>query len=122
MKKLVEYMLDNLSTKEQFVFRVSCESCGREYTSKPIRFSKADRKPETKEKQMLYEAIYEQELRDARRLAVNKAAEDVNFCPICMRIVCNHCLLICEDLDMCTGCAANLNDSGVPVFPEALET
>ena len=41
MKKLVEMMLENLSTREVFLFRIACGACGTEYGGKKVRFSKA---------------------------------------------------------------------------------
>ena len=119
MKKLVELMLDNLSTKEVFLFQTRCEECGREYKSKPLRFSKAGIMPQTQEKQIVYDAVYEQEIRGARHSAVRQLAEHFNYCPICKRLVCNGCFLICEDLDMCRDCATRLKQTGVPVLSEA---
>lgn len=118
MKKLLEPMLDNLSTKEVFLFQIRCDECGREYKSKPLRFSKAGRIPQTREKLVLYDAVYEQEARGARHGAARQLAEYFNYCPICKRLVCNVCFLICEDLDMCKSCADRLKETGVPVFSE----
>ena len=36
MRKLVEAMLDDLSTKAVFLFQTRCDACGREYKSKPL--------------------------------------------------------------------------------------
>ena len=121
MKKLIDLKLENLSTKDTFLFRVCCGSCGRDYAVKPRQFSKAGVEAQTREKQILYDAIYEQELRDARQAAIRRAAEHFNFCPICKRIVCNSCFLICEDLDMCAECAERLNETGTPVVSGAAD-
>ena len=115
MKKLVEAVLENLSTKEVFLFRVTCGSCGTEYGNKPIRFSKAEIPPTTQSKQIIYDALYEQEFREARRVAIRNAAEHMNYCPICKQLICNRCFLICDDLDMCKQCAADLKHHGKPV-------
>ena len=115
MKKLVEVALENLSSKEVFLFRVICGSCGSEYGNRPIRFSKASINPVAQNKQILYDALYEQEFRAARQVAVRNAAEHMNYCPICRRLVCNQCFLICDDLDMCWQCAADLEQQGRPV-------
>jgi hypothetical protein len=45
----------------------------------------------------------------------------MNCCPICKRVICNRCFLICEDLDMCNRCAARLEEQGSPVLSDALE-
>ena len=47
--------------------------------------------------------------------ALNQAKEIFNICPICKRLVCDHCFLICDDLDMCVQCAAILNEKGTVV-------
>ena len=40
MKKLVEMMMEDLSTREVFLFRIACSSCGTEYSGKRVKFSK----------------------------------------------------------------------------------
>ena len=116
MKKLIETVLENLSTKGFFLFRVTCGSCGAEYGNRPVRFSKSEMPPTTQSKQIIYNALYEQKFRDARRVAIRDAAEHMNYCPICKRLVCNKCFLICDDLDMCMQCAADLEQPGHPVL------
>ena len=112
MKEILERILENLSTREVFLFRVRCGSCGTEYGNPPMRFSKADTVPESQEKQILFQAIYEQELRSARHAAIRESAQHMNFCPICKQVVCNRCFLICEELDMCRDCAEKLGQTG----------
>lgn len=121
MKKLVEAVLEDLSTKEMFLFRVTCGNCGTKYGNKPIKFSKAKTPPATQRKQIFYEALYAQESRAARSVAIRNAAEHMNYCPICKRLVCNQCFLICDDLDMCERCAADLQQHGNPVSIRLLE-
>ena len=121
MIKLVETAMENMSTKEVFLFRVSCAGCGLEYGNKPIRFTKAGVVPSDPGKQIIYRALYEQELGDARNMAVRSAAEHMNYCPICKQLVCNQCFLICDDLDMCRRCASELQQHGQPVTPCVIE-
>ena len=121
MKKLIEIMLDDLSTEESFRFRVSCEECGRGYADKRVRFSKAGTEPPTPQKRALFDALYAQEYRSARVRAVREATEHMNYCPICKRLVCNRCFLICEDLDMCAQCAELMEEIGTPVVSDVLE-
>ena len=92
-----------------------------EYGGKPVRFSKAGLTPPTEGKRIVFDACYEQELRAARHGAIREAAEHLNYCPICRRLVCNRCFLICDDLDMCKQCAANLEETGSPVLTDVLE-
>ena len=122
MKKLVEMMLENLSTREVFLFRIACGACGAEYGGRPVRFSKAGLTPPTEGKRIIFDTLYEQEFRDARQASVRDAAEHLNFCPICKRLVCNRCFLICDDLDMCKQCASRLEEKGSPVITTLIET
>lgn len=121
MKKLIEMFLENLSTRDVFMFRISCGSCAAQYGNKPVRFSKAGVIPQTLKKAALYEIVYSQELQAARLSAVRDAAENLNYCPICKRLICNRCFLICEDLDMCRQCAAAMEETGTPVVSDVLE-
>ena len=121
MKKLIEMMLENLSTREVFLFRIRCGACGTEYGGKSVRFSKAGIVPRTQGKQIIYDAVYEQEFQAARQAAIRISAEHLNYCPICKRLVCNRCFLICDDLDMCRQCATRLEEKGIPVLSDVLE-
>ena len=121
LKKLVEIALEDLSTKEVFLFRVSCANCGMKYENKPFRFSKAGVIPASSAKQIIYDAVYEQEFRAAKQSAVQSLAEHLNYCPICKQLVCNQCFLFCDDLVMCNQCAAELNEHGHPVVSDVIE-
>lgn len=121
MKKLVDMLLTDLSTREVFAFRISCGTCKAVYSGKPVKFSKAGIIPPTPKK-IVYDLVYEQEYQAARQIAVGDAAEHLNYCPICKRLVCNRCFLICDDLDMCKQCAAHLDEKGIPVLADVLDT
>ena len=121
MKKLVEAVLENHSTREVFLFRASCGKCGAEFANKPVPFSKAGMTPSTPEKGILYEALYEHELQCVRQRSIREAAEHLNYCPICKRLICNRCFMICDDLDMCKQCAVRLKEHGRPVLSDVLE-
>ena len=122
MKKLIEMLLENLSTREVFLFRIACGACGGEFANKPVKFSKAGVIPQSPEKRALYDAVYEQEFRSAQLSSIREAAEHLNYCPICKRLVCNRCFLICQDLDMCAQCASQLNEKGTPVMSDVLDS
>ena len=47
MKELIEMFLENLSTRDVFMFRIRCGSCAAQYGNKPVRFSKAGVIPQT---------------------------------------------------------------------------
>ena len=121
MKQMIESILENLSTREVFLFRITCAGCGAEYANRPTRFSKAGVTPASPGKKTVYAALYEQEFRAARQAALRVGAEHMNYCPICKRLVCNQCFLICDDLDMCRRCAEALQETGHPVEPIVVE-
>ena len=121
MRELIEMFMENQSTRDVFLFRIACGSCGTEYGNKPVRFSKAGVIPQTPKKAALYEILYSQELQNAKLSVIRNAAEHLNYCPVCKRLVCNRCFLICEDLDMCRQCASSLEETGTPVVPDILE-
>ena len=56
--------------------------------------------------------LYEREREAAREKAAAEAAEIFNYCPVCGRLVCDRCFLICEDLDLCIACAKALQVRG----------
>lgn len=122
MKELVDLALENISSREMFLFQIRCAECGTVHASKPVRFTKAGVAPETKGKAQIYQVLYEQEAQRARMDAVKDAVAQMNYCPICKRMICNRCFLICEDLDMCSRCAARLEEQGSPVLSDAPET
>ena len=121
MKKMVEQFLENLSTRDVFLFRMVCGGCGAEYANKSVRFSKAGQAADTQAKKVIFEAVYEQEFRFARQAAIRDAAEHMNYCPICKRLVCNGCFLICEDMDMCRDCADRLGQTGYSVLHDVVD-
>lgn len=122
MKQLVETFIENHSTNKTFEFYVTCEACENAYGKTVIRFSKGEMVPTTQIEMALWNALYEQEMRTARQIAVRNASEEMNHCPVCKRLVCNQCFLICDELDMCKHCAAALNQAGKPVLPEIIGT
>ena len=87
MKQLVDMLLENLSTREVFLFRIACGTCAAEFGGNPVRFSKAGIMPPTEGKRIIFEACYEQEFRSARQAAIRDAAEHLNYCPICKRLI-----------------------------------
>ena len=73
-------LLENLSTREVFLFRIACSTCAAVFGGKPVRFSKAGIIPPTEGKRIIFEACYEQEFRAARQAAIREAAENLNYC------------------------------------------
>ena len=115
MKQIAKHLLLDESTPDIFCFSLRCAECGEVWKSRDIRFSKAGITPVTEGKRIVFDTLYRKEKEAALSYAVRQAEEFFNRCPICHRLVCDSCFLVCEDLDMCTVCAGNLQEVGEPV-------
>lgn len=118
MCQIITELLHDCSTQNEFIFSLRCAECGSVWKSKPIRFSKAKVTPKTEGKRVIFDTLYKREKAAALELAIQKASELFSQCPICRRWVCDHCFLICEELDMCVSCAHHLKENGSPVMEE----
>lgn len=118
MKRVVKEAMGDCSTVEEFRFLVRCQECGGIWHSTPIRFSKAGAEPEPEGMRTILRTLYEREREAAREKATAEAAEIFNYCPVCGRLVCDRCFLICEDLDLCIACAKALQVRGDVVAGE----
>ena len=104
MTNLLSSHLEDWSTPQYFCFSIRCEVCGEFWYSSSIPFSKALQAAEHREKKELYDAGQE-------------ARERFSQCPICRRLVCDACFLICDEMDLCRECAGRMEESGEPVAP-----
>ena len=118
MKRIMKEAMGDCSTVEEFRFLVRCQECGGIWHSSPIRFSKAGAEPESEGMRTILRTLYEREREAAREMAAAEAAEIFNYCPVCGRLVCDRCFLICEDLDLCIACAKALQVRGDVVAGE----
>ena len=118
MKRVVKEAMGDCSTVEEFRFLVRCQECGGIWHSSPIRFSKVGAEPESEGMRTILRTLYEREREAAREMAAAEAAEIFNYCPVCGRLVCDRCFLICEDLDLCIACAKALQVRGDVVAGE----
>ena len=116
MTHILPEQLIDCSSAESFIFSFPCPECGDYIKSTPIRFSKAGVTPQTEEKLVIYNALYEREKNSARIIAAEEIGRRFSLCPICGRLVCDHCFLVCDDLDMCISCAGKLKEHGEPVL------
>ena len=112
MKQVIKEAMGDCSTIGEFRFLLRCQECGRTWHSSPVRFSKADAEPETEARQVIFRALYAREREAAREKAAAEASEIFSQCPVCGRLVCDRCFLICEDLDLCAACAKALQVRG----------
>lgn len=118
MKRVVKEAMGDCSTVEEFRFLVRCQECGGIWHSTPIRFSKAGMRPETEGMRTVFRTLYEREREASREKAAAEASEIFSQCPVCGRLVCDRCFLICEDLDLCIACAKALQVRGDVVAGE----
>lgn len=115
VKRVIREHLIDCSNRERFVFSLICPECGKVWQSTPVKFSKAGEEVQTESKQVIYYLLYEREKQRAFFRAVDEAVHNFNLCPLCERLVCNDCFLICQDIDICTRCAEQLNETGEQV-------
>ncbi len=116
MRRPAKEVLLDCSTVEEFRFFVRCAECGRIWRSRPARFSRADISPETEGKRVIFQTLYQRERAAARDRAAEEFVQSFNLCPVCGRLVCNRCFLVCDDLDLCVACARHLEVQGQPVL------
>ena len=116
MCKVGSDLLQDCSTQRGFRFSLRCAECGTVWYSRPVRFSKAGEKPVNEGKRVIFDTLYKREKAAALQRATEDAGKAFSRCPICHRLVCDKCFLICEDLDMCVACAAHLQERGSPVI------
>lgn len=96
MEYITKKDLIDCSTPDEFCFSLCCMECKTVWKSTPIRFSRAGKKPENENRKIIYDTLYEREKNLAFQKALNQAKEIFNICPICKRLVCDHCFLICD--------------------------
>lgn len=119
MRHIKKEFLTDRSTPDSLHFSMSCSECGKEWNSNPVTFSKAGVEPATEGKKIIFETLYQREKEAAMERAVEEASNAFNQCPICKRLVCDYCFLICDDLDLCISCATRLQEKGEPVMQYA---
>lgn len=117
MMNLLSSHMEDWSTPQYFCFAIRCEVCGEFWYSSSIPFSKAAQAADCLEKKELYDAIYQREKVRAKLAAGKEARELFSQCPICGRLVCDSCFLICDEIDMCRECACRMKERGEPVMP-----
>ena len=115
VKQVIREHLIDCSDQEKFVFNLICPECGKVWQSTPAGFSKAGEDPRTESKRVVFYLLYEREKKRAFDKAVEEAGHFFNLCPLCERLVCNNCFLICQEIDICRRCAERLQETGEQV-------
>ena len=118
MKQFIRKALVDCSDQSTFCFSITCIECGTVWKSTPVGFSGIKMKSASESKNIISKVLYQREHEKAYEKALNEAMNDFNLCPLCKRLVCNRCFIMCEDLDMCRTCGEYLEEKGVSVFEE----
>jgi len=116
VKQFIKDHFSDCSNEEQFCFSLTCAECGAVWKSTPIRFSKADEQAATEARQIIIRTLYQRERAQAIERAVSEAIHHFSVCPLCHHLVCDHCFIICDDLDMCSTCSVKLQERGETVM------
>jgi len=112
VQRVLNDLLTDCSTKDQFQFSIVCEECGKVWKSQSVIFSKARIPPVTEGKKVVYAALYQREKKEAHLKALKAGEKLFSRCPICHKWVCDDCFMLCDDLDMCKQCAEKLEEKG----------
>lgn len=112
--------LIDYSNNDEFCFALRCQECGAERKSLPIPYSKSGITPPSRGKQVVFSVLYGREKDAAMTRAIGELNAEFNLCPICRSLVCDHCFMVCDEIDMCTACALELQERGEPVAQRAL--
>ena len=121
MRQILKAHLRDCSDAERFCHAIRCAECHRVWESTPIRFSKAGEELMSEEKRIIAETLYQRERTQSLDRAVSEAVHHFNSCPVCDRLVCNYCFVICDDLDLCRACAGALKEKGESVLDRLSE-
>ncbi|SFQ15495.1 hypothetical protein SAMN05216343_12713 [Oscillibacter sp. PC13] len=112
MSQIGKDLLQDCSTQSEFCFSLRCAECGEVWKSRAIRFSRAGVTPPSEGKRVIFDTLYKREKDEALLRAAEEVGKAFNHCPICHRMVCDHCFLVCDELDMCVACARHLQEHG----------
>ncbi len=113
LNKALRNCLVDCSTDTELFFTACCEECGKGHFGLRKKFSKAGIRPTSDEQMTVYRILYKREWEQVKEEMVQSLREHFNICPMCRRMVCDDCFLICDELDMCKSCADILKEKAV---------
>lgn len=116
-EKLMSQIRD-CSDDKRIAFGFECESCGKLWEVISVPFT---RKAVSETEQVIRDAQYRREWERVKTEALKAFREHFSVCPICGKIVCDYCFVICDEIEMCSTCAKELGKQGTPVLPLARE-
>ena len=115
MNKILPKVLIDCSTESKLSFGLLCPECKQIRFRREKRFSKAGIVPQSEGKRRIYQVLYQREWEALREETTKEIRQSFNLCPICQRMVCDNCFLMCQELDMCKSCAQALEEEGKSV-------
>lgn len=119
MKEVIKTKIKSASSNGTIIYRVECDACNRLISSRPVTSSDSQ-KDLSKEQQIIHAAMFERDKERELTALVRKATEIFSLCPICHKLICDDCFLVCDDLDMCKDCASKLQAKGSVVAERAI--
>lgn len=102
------------SDDKKIAFGFECESCGKLWEVISVPFTK---KADNETEQVIRDAQYHREWVRIKADASKAFREHFSVCPICGKIVCDYCFVICDEIEMCSSCAKELGKQGTTVVP-----
>lgn len=117
-EKLISQIKD-CSDDKKIAFGFECENCGRLWEILSVPFVK---QAVNETDQVIRDAQYHREWVRVKTESLKAFREHFSVCPICAKIVCDYCFVICDEIEMCASCAKELGKHGIPVLPRGRET
>ena len=104
--------IKDCSDDKRIAFGFECENCGKLWEVISVPFTvKADNETE----QVIRDAQYHREWVRVKADSSKAFREHFSICPICGKIVCDYCFVICDEIEMCSSCAKELGKQGTTV-------
>ena len=90
MKQRIKEHFVDCSGKSGFCFSLTCTICGTEWKSTTVK------------------RLYQNEYNRAKEAAYLEAATAFTSCRLCEAPVCNNCMVVMGDMEVCSSCAKRM--------------